>query len=108
MKQQVKKYGQEAMRSELKQELDKAVPTEGFQRSIVLKGDDNKSKAKEKDPLKSLLKAMGVKKSSGRKNTAVITKDGRDGGEKFDPRNGRPTRRREIGKSPEEFALHAR
>ena len=39
MKQQVKKYGEEAMRSELKQEFDAAVPTEGFQRSVVLKGD---------------------------------------------------------------------
>ena len=48
MKQQVKKYGEEAMRSELKQEFDAAVPTEGFQRSVVLKGEGNKPKAKEK------------------------------------------------------------
>ena len=47
MKQQVKKYGEEAMRSELKQEFDAAVPTEGFQRSVVLKGEggSNRSKA---------------------------------------------------------------
>ena len=107
MKLQAKKYGQEAIRSELKQELDGPVPTEGFQRSIVLKGEGNTSKPQEKDPLKSLLKAMGVKKSSGRKNRAVITKHGTTD-DKFDDRNGRPKRRREIGESPEEFALYAR
>ena len=113
MKQQVKKYGEEAMRSELKQEFDAAVPTEGFQRSVVLKGEggSNRSKAKEKDPLKSLLKAMGVvKKSAGTKKVEAIAKtDGSPGGpKKFDPHNGQPKRSREIGKSPEEFALHAR
>ena len=106
MKQQAKKYGQEAIRSELKQELDGPVPTEGFQRSIVLKGEGNTSKPQQKDPLKSLLKAMGVKKSTGRINNAVITKDGTT--DKFDVRNGRPKRRREIGESPEDFTLHAR
>ena len=109
MKQQVKKYGEEAMRSELKQEFDAAVPTEGFQRSVVLKGEGNKSKAKEKDPLKSLLKAMGVKKSAGTKKVEAIAKtDGSPGGQKFDPHNGRPKRRGQARESPEEFALYAR
>ena len=111
MKQQVKKYGEEAMRSELKQEFDAAVPTEGFQRSVVLKGEggSNRSKAKEKDPLKSLLKAMGVKKSAGTKKVEAIAKtDGSPGGPKFDPNNGRPKRRGQARESPEEFALYAR
>ena len=52
------------------------MPTEGFQRSVVLKaeGGNNRSKAKEKDPLKSLLKAMGVKKSAGTKKVEAIAK----------------------------------
>ena len=110
MKQQVKKYGEEAMRSELKQEFDAAVPTEGFQRSVVLKGEGNKSKAKEKDPLKSLLKAMGVQKSAGTKKVEAIAKtDGSPGGpKKFDPNNGRPKRRGQARESPEDFALYAR
>ena len=111
MKQQVKKYGEEAMRSELKQEFDAAVPTEGFQRSVVLKGEggNNQSKAKEKDPLKSLLKAMGVRKSAGTKKVEAIAKtDGSPGGPKFDPNNGRPKRRGQARESPEEFALYAR
>ncbi len=82
------------------------MPTEGFQRSIVLKGEGNTSKPQEKDPLKSLLKAMGVKKTTGRKNSAVITKDGTT--DKFDERNGRPKRGRQAAESPEEFALYAR
>ena len=112
MKQQVKKYGEEAMRSELKQEFDAAVPTEGFQRSVVLKGEggNNRSRPKEKDPLKSLLKAMGVKKSAGTKKVEAIAKtDGSPGGpKKFDPHNGRPKRRGQARESPEEFALYAR
>ena len=110
MKQQVKKYGEEAMRSELKQEFDAAVPTEGFQRSVVLKGEggNNRSKAKEKDPLKSLLKAMGVKKSTGTKKLEAIAKTDGSAGPKFDPNNGRPKRRGQARESPEEFALYAR
>ena len=109
----LKKYGDDAIRSELKQEFDAPVPTEGFQRSIVLKADGpgTKSKPKEKDPLKSLLKAMGVSKTAGtKKNQRPITKSAGDGGDgpKFDPNNGRPTRRRQIGESPEEFARYAR
>ena len=109
MKQQVKKYGEEAMRSELKQEFDAAVPTEGFQRSVVLKGEggNNRSKAKEKDPLKSLLKAMGVKSTGTKKLEAIAKTDGSPG-PKFDPNNGRPKRRGQARESPEEFALYAR
>ena len=82
--------------------------TEGFQRSVVLKGEGNKSKAKEKDPLKSLLKAMGVKKIAGTKKVEAIAKTDGSGGPKFDPNNGRPKRRGQARESPEEFALYAR
>ena len=76
------------------------LPPEGFQRSVVLKGEGGNNTVggpKEKDPLKSLLKAMGVvKKSAGTKKVEAIAKtDGSPGGpKKFDPHNGRPKRRK--------------
>ena len=63
LKQQIKKYGDDAMRVEPAMAMDSStIPVEDFQRSYQLRMPGvQHPKKKEKDPLASLLKAMNLR-----------------------------------------------
>ena len=70
LKQQIKQYGDDAMRFEPTMAMDSStMPTEEFQRSYQMRMPGVKhAKPKEKDPLASLMKAMKLGQSTGTKN----------------------------------------
>jgi hypothetical protein len=103
LKQQIKKYGEDAMRLEPSMAIDSStMPVEDFQRSYQLRMPGvQHPKKKDKDPLASLLKAMklgqntGTKKNRGNEKENNIDGDGTEGG-------------RPAGQPTEELALLAR
>ena len=62
VKQQIRKYGEDAMKADPQVALGaQGVPTEPFERSLVLRMPGSTAeKKREKDPLASLLKAMHI------------------------------------------------
>ena len=68
---QIEQYGDDAMRTDARLASDSgSIPTEEFQRSYQMRIPGVKhAKAPDKDPLRSLLKAMG--QSTGRKKCRV-------------------------------------
>ena len=51
--------------------LDNPLPTEEFERALQLRMPDQKApKPEDNDPCRSLLKALGIKKSSSKKHSA--------------------------------------
>jgi hypothetical protein len=102
LKQQIKKYGDDAMRVEPTMAMDSStMPMEDFQRSYQLRMPGVKhAKPKEKDPLASLLNAMNLGNTGNKNHRDKERKHKVDGGE---TEGGRAT-----GQSAEELALFAR
>ena len=103
LKMQIKKYGEDAMRVEPAMAVGAStLPTEDFQRSFQMRMPGVKhAKAKEKDPLASLLKAMKLDKNTGSKKNRDTDKNETKDGDKTE--GGRA-----IGEPPKELALLAR
>ena len=100
LKEQIRKYGDEAMRVDPRMNLRDAVslPTEDFKRGYQLRMPGSRvSKPKEKDPLGSLLKAMKISgtKSGTKKNPNLLENE-----------DGQP-RGCETGESAENFSRFA-
>ena len=103
LKQQIAKYGDDAMRVDPTMAMDAStIPTEDFQRSYQMRMPGVKhAKPKEKDPLGSLLKAMKLGQNTGTKNNRALGKENRvDDGE---TEGGSPAQ-----ESPEKLTLFAR
>ena len=77
---QIEQYGDDAMRTDARLASDSgSIPTEEFQRSYQMRIPGVKhAKAPDKDPLRSLLKAMG--QSTGRKKCRVKGKENKSDG----------------------------
>jgi hypothetical protein len=115
LKRQVKRYGEDAMRVDPQMNLTDAassMPTESFTRAYQMRMPGSKAeKAKEKDPLASLMKAMQIDvtktrekvKTDGRKPTA--TKESDDG--KFHGTRARYPRSRADREPAEIESWHA-
>ena len=71
LEQQVNRFGVDAMKVDPKLPLDNPLPTEEFERALQMRMPDEKTpKEKDSDPCRSLLKALGIKKSSSKKKQA--------------------------------------
>ena len=115
LEKQVRKYGDDAMRVDPQMNLTDAassMPTESFTRAYQMRMPGSKAeKAKEKDPLASLMKAMQIDvtktrekvKTDGRKPTA--TKESDDG--KFHGTRARYPRSRADREPSEIESWHA-
>ena len=115
LEKQVRKYGDDAMRVDPQMNLTDAassMPTESFTRAYQMRMPGSKAeKAKEKDPLASLMKAMQIDvtktrekvKTDGRKPTA--TKESDDG--KFHGTRARYPRSRADREPAEIESWHA-
>ena len=103
LKQQIKQYGDDAMRFEPTMAMDSStMPTEEFQRSYQLRMPGVKhAKPKEKDPLASLLKAMKLGQSTGTKKNRVNGNENKDDGVG-------PEGSDAVEKSTEKLTLYAR
>ena len=124
LKQQIKRFGDDAMRVDPRLPLGNAGNTtslpdkgvEAFERGYVLRMPGSKApKQESKDPLRSLLKAMSISgtksrdggKSDGKKSQRTSKGEEKDGGAdgvQFQG-SGRPTRNRVHRESAEGFAL---
>ena len=103
LKQQIKQYGDDAMRFEPTMAVDSStMPTEEFQRSYQLRMPGVKhAKPKEKDPLASLLKAMKLGQSTGTKNNRATGNENKHDGVG-------PEGSDAVEKSTEKLTLYAR
>lgn len=103
LEQQIRKYGDDAMRVDPKMAMDAStMPVEDFQRSYQMRMPGVKhAKPKEKDPLGSLMKAMKLDQNTGTKKNRAIGKENKV--EDGETESGGPTR-----ESPEKLTLFAR
>jgi hypothetical protein len=110
LKQQIRQYGDDAMRVDPRLASDSgSIPTEEFQRSYQMRIPGVKhAKPEEKDPLKSLMKAMRLDQNTGTKKNRTPGKENKVDGTDFDEANGRPKRGRTVGEPTEKFPLYAR
>ena len=110
LQQQVKRYGDDAMRSNPKISVDNStIPTEEFARSYVLRMPGvNRSVPETKDPMKSLLKAMKIQSTGTKKNRAHVKENKVEDGRIPDKANGRPKGSYSARESSEDLALLAR
>ncbi len=124
LKQQIKRFGDDAMRVDPRLPLGNAGNTtslpdkgvEAFERGYVLRVPGSKApKQESKDPLRSLLKAMNISGTKSRhegksdvtkcqRDSKTEEKDGSTDGVQFQG-SGRPTRNRVHREPPEGFAL---
>jgi len=107
---QIEQYGDDAMRTDARLASDSgSIPTEEFQRSYQMRIPGVKhAKAADKDPLRSLLKAMG--QSTGRKKNRVKGKENKsDGGTDTDNTDdtGQP-RSGAAGEPTKDITLYSR
>jgi hypothetical protein len=71
LERQVSRFGADAMKVDPRLPLDNPLPTEEFERALQLRMPDQKApKPEDNDPCRSLLKALGIKKSSSKKHSA--------------------------------------
>ena len=105
LKQQIKQYGDDAMRVEPTMAMDAStIPTEDFQRSYQMRMPGVRhAKPKEKDPLASLIKAMKLESTGTKKNRAQ-GKENKDGADVAETGQGSDTARQ----STKDLALFAR
>lgn len=83
LRKQVRKFGDEAMRVDPRLALDAPLPPEDFERAFQLRMPDQMATEEEDpDPLRSLMKALGIKKRTSKKSAA----DSDDESEKSDDR----------------------
>ena len=110
LQQQVKRYGDDAMRSNPKISVDNStIPTEEFARSYVLRMPGvNRSVPETKDPMKSLLKAMKIQSTGTKKNRAHVKENKVEDGRIPDKANGRPKGSYSARESSEDLTLLAR
>ena len=72
LERQVHRFGEDALKTDPRLALDAPLPAEVFKRALQLRMPDQKpSKKEDPDPCKSLLKALGIKKSASKKNSPV-------------------------------------
>ena len=70
LERQVDRFGADAMKVGPRLALDAPLPPEDFERALQLRMPDQKpTKKEEPDPCKSLLKALGIKKSASKKES---------------------------------------
>jgi len=72
LERQVHRFGEDALKTDPRLALDAPLPAEEFERALQLRMPDQKpAKQEDPDPCKSLLKALGIKKSASKKNSPV-------------------------------------
>ena len=71
LERQVDRFGADAMKVDPRLALDAPLPPEEFERALQLRMPDQKApKPEDNDPCRSLLKALGIKKSASKKESA--------------------------------------
>ena len=71
LEQQINRFGADAMKVDPRLPLDAPLPPENFERALQMRMPDQKAaKEEDTDSCRSLLKALGIKKSSSKKQSA--------------------------------------